>query len=39
MMEKTIPEGRNYLVIESGGCLIEGGDDYIMPPIKYVFRH
>lgn len=35
---KDQPEGRNYLILETGGCIIDGGDDYIMPPIKYVFR-
>ena len=34
---KTIPEGRKYLVLEVGGSIVESGDDFQMPPIKYVF--
>lgn len=29
--------GRNYLQIEVGGTIIESGEDFQMPPIKYVF--
>ena len=29
--------GRNYLQIEVGGTIIETGEDFQMPPIKYVF--
>jgi len=32
------PEGRDYLILETGGVIIESQEDYIMPPVKYVFR-
>ena len=35
--QKAIPEGRNYIILEVGGAIIESGDDFMMPPVKYVF--
>lgn len=32
-----IPEGRKYLRIDVFGSIIESGDDFIMPPVKYYF--
>uniref|UniRef100_A0A7S3HZG7 Ubiquitin-activating enzyme E1 C-terminal domain-containing protein n=1 Tax=Favella ehrenbergii TaxID=182087 RepID=A0A7S3HZG7_9SPIT len=34
---EPIPEGRRYLRIDVGGTIIESGDDFQIPPIKYYF--
>ena len=35
--KKAQPAGRRYLVLEVVGTIIESGDDFEMPPIKYYF--
>lgn len=34
---KPLPAGRNYLTLEVQGTIIESGDYFEMPPIKYYF--
>lgn len=36
--ETKIPAKRNYLVIEVMGTITATGADFIMPPVKYIFR-
>lgn len=36
--EETLPEGRNYLVLEFGGETVDDGADFMMPPVKYCFK-
>lgn len=35
---KPLPEHQKYMIIVLGGALKDSGDDFNMPPIKYVFR-
>jgi hypothetical protein len=38
VVEEPLPEGRNYLVIEVSGEVLDEGCDFAMPVIKYKFK-
>jgi len=35
--KQPIPAGRKYLRIDVGGSIIDSGEDFVMPPVKYYF--
>lgn len=33
-----IPDGRYYIVLEVSGETVDGGEDFVIPPVKYCFK-